>query len=92
MLSEFPSAAAKLLAAIEVALASDNVDLARRAAHILKGCAGTFGAARVVEVAREIELECLSIESMRQRVPVLVDALNQTAAALPGMSHHGSGR
>jgi HPt (histidine-containing phosphotransfer) domain-containing protein len=92
MLAEFPPAAAISLAAIEVALASDDFDQARQSAHVLKGCASTFGAARVAEAAREIELECKSIESIRRRLPVLIEALDQTATALSGVAYGGSGQ
>ena len=82
MLSELPPAAANSLAAIADALTASDIVQARRSAHILKGCAGTFGAARLAAIACEIELELTAIEAMRQRMPALIEALDRTTAAL----------
>jgi HPt (histidine-containing phosphotransfer) domain-containing protein len=89
MLSDLPPAAAESLAAIAHALATDDIEQARRAAHTLKGCAGTFGAARLAALACEIELELPSIEAMRQRMPALVETLDLTATSLKQVAREG---
>jgi len=82
MLSDLPPAAETLLATIADALRSNDIDQARRTAHLLKGCAGTFGAAGLAAIAREIETELPSIEAIRQHMPALIATLARTAAGL----------
>ncbi|WKA29844.1 Hpt domain-containing protein [Bradyrhizobium roseum] len=83
MLSELPLAARHALAAIEAAVKSAELDEARRAAHVLKGAASSFGAARLAEVARAIELDLPSIADIDRTMPLLVEIIAQTTAALP---------
>ncbi|KIZ47551.1 MULTISPECIES: Hpt domain-containing protein [Rhodopseudomonas] len=94
MLAALPPAAAQSLAAISVALDSNDVAQAKRAAHLLKGCASTFGASGLAAIAREIELELPSIETIQHRMPALIETLDRTTAALKGvagvtMQEHG---
>ena len=83
MLSELPMAARVAREAIEVAVESEQLDEARRAAHVLKGAASSFGAARLAEVARKIELDLPSIADIDRIMPLLVEIIAQTTAALP---------
>jgi HPt (histidine-containing phosphotransfer) domain-containing protein len=82
MLSELPPTAKKSVDEIIDAVNGGDIDEARRSAHTLKGCAGSFGAARLASLAAEIELELASIEAMHRRIPALADCLRQTALAL----------
>lgn len=86
MFAELPQAARQSLKAIETALGQDDLDQVRRAAHVLKGVASSFGAVRLSSIAREIELELPSIDSVMKCVPLLVETVERTAAALPGHS------
>lgn len=83
MLSEFPLTARRALEAIEAAVGSEELAEARRAAHVLKGAASSFGAARLAEIARRIELELSSIEDVDGIMPSLVETIAKTTAALP---------
>jgi HPt (histidine-containing phosphotransfer) domain-containing protein len=85
MLAELPNAAEQAGQKIRTALASDDLEEVRRAAHALKGIASSFGAARLAAIAREFELEATSIASMMQRMPVLADAIEKTSAAVAGV-------
>jgi histidine phosphotransfer protein HptB len=85
MLSELPSAAGQACQNITTAVASSDLEEARRLAHALKGVASSFGAARLAAIAREFELEASSIASMMQRMPDLTAVLGETLAALPGI-------
>jgi len=91
MFADLPEAAQRSLAAIEVAVEANDLEQAKRAAHVLKGVAGSFGAARLALIAREIELELPSVASIAQTIPVLMAALNDTAASLPGRSEAVTG-
>jgi HPt (histidine-containing phosphotransfer) domain-containing protein len=82
MLARLPAAIAQAQQKIEEAVAAGNLEAARRAAHGLKGVATNFGAARIAATAREMELETASIEAMQERLPVLLDAMTMTFAAL----------
>ena len=83
MLSELPLAARLAREAIEAAVGSEQLEEARRAAHVLKGAASSFGAARLAEIARKIELELPSIEVVDGIMPLLIETIAQTTAALP---------
>jgi histidine phosphotransfer protein HptB len=84
MLSELPHAAMQAIGSIEVAVRSNDLDEARRSAHVLKGVASSFGAARLAAMAREIELEMATIDGVAKCLPDLIEAVEQTAAAFPG--------
>jgi histidine phosphotransfer protein HptB len=82
MLLQLPDAAAQSLDAIRVAVAADNVDEARRVAHMLKGFSSSFGAARLSSLAREMELELDTIAAISDRIPLLVATIDATLAEL----------
>lgn len=82
MLLDLPPAAEKSLDDIKSALQVGDLTLARRFAHTLKGCAGSFGAARLAAIAAEVELNSPSVEIMHRRIPSLEACLELTAAAL----------
>jgi HPt (histidine-containing phosphotransfer) domain-containing protein len=82
MLSELPQHALQSKTAIEAALAANDLDQARRAAHVLKGFASSFGAARLAAVARDMELEIPSVTELRQCMPTLVGIIEATTAGL----------
>jgi len=91
MLSELPNAAGQACRNIRTALASNDLEEARRLAHALKGVAGSFGAARLAAIAREFELDATSIASLMQRMPALAVAIDETLAALPDVLRDPSG-
>jgi HPt (histidine-containing phosphotransfer) domain-containing protein len=84
MLSELPAAAQQPIGAIEAAVRSNDMVEARRSAHVLKGVASSFGAARLAAMAREIELESVSIEDVVDCIPDLRATVEQTSNAFPG--------
>lgn len=82
MLAELPDAARQALDAIRAAVVSDDLAVARHAAHTLKGVASSFGAARLAAVACELEHPTSSIASISQDVAVLDELIVETSAAL----------
>jgi histidine phosphotransfer protein HptB len=88
MLSELPQAAMQAIESIEVAVQSNDIDEARRSAHVLKGVAASFGAARLAAMAREVELEIPSIDCVAKCLPDLIEAVERTAAAFSGEEGH----
>jgi len=86
MLLDLPPAARKSLDEIVDAVGAGDIDQARRSAHALRGCAGSFGAARLASLAAEIELESPSVAAMHRRLPALTECLRQTAMALADVS------
>jgi HPt (histidine-containing phosphotransfer) domain-containing protein len=82
MLSELPDAAREAIDRIRNAVASGDAGEARRAAHVLKGVATSFGAARLGALACELEHPTSSIALMAQAVATLDDLVVETAAAL----------
>ena len=88
MLSELPQAALQAIGSIERAVRSNDLDEARRSAHVLKGVASSFGAARLAAMAREIELETPTIDCMANCVPDLTEAVEQTVAAFGRRAAH----
>jgi HPt (histidine-containing phosphotransfer) domain-containing protein len=84
MLSELPDAALQAIGLIERAVQSNDLDEARRSAHILKGVASSFGAARLAAMACEIELDTPTIDRMANCVPELIEAVQRTVAAFDG--------
>jgi HPt (histidine-containing phosphotransfer) domain-containing protein len=90
MLLDLSPAAAQSVAEICKALASDDIEQSRRAAHVLNGCASTFGAVRLAALACEIELELPSIDAMRLLMPILLETLDLTAASLVEVAKDGT--
>src|SRR5262249_18016398 len=78
MLSELPLAARQTVEAMKAAAGSQELEGVRRAAHILKGTASSFGAARLAEIAREIELELPSIAEIDRIMPLLIETIAKT--------------
>lgn len=56
LIDTFLDDAPKLVSQIRAALEAQDADSFRRAAHSLKSNAATFGAARLAELAKELEL------------------------------------
>ena len=82
MLAQLPAAAADSLAAITAALAAGDLDGARKAAHVLKGSCSSLGAARLAEIARDIELDRATTAEMAACLPLLSETIEATADAL----------
>ena len=82
MLSELPDAAREAIDRIRSAVEAGDADDARRAAHVLKGVASSFGAGRLAALACELEHPTSLIASIAEAVPVLDDLLVETSAAL----------
>ncbi len=61
LVSTFLDEAPRMLAELRRALAAQSADAFRRAAHSLKSNSNTFGASRLGEMARELELGGLAI-------------------------------
>lgn len=80
--SDFASSAAGSLEAITRALELGELADVRKAAHLLKGLSGGFGAARVAALARHIELVADSLETIKQHLPCLVETIEQTNSTL----------
>jgi histidine phosphotransfer protein HptB len=84
MFADLPQSAQRSLEAIQAAVEASDLDEARRAAHVLKGVASSFGAARLSLIACAIELELPSVTAIAQSIPMLIAAVEDTGAALPG--------
>jgi HPt (histidine-containing phosphotransfer) domain-containing protein len=56
LIDTFLEDAPKMIAEIKSALAANNTDTFRRAAHSMKSNAATFGASRLAELAKELEM------------------------------------
>ena len=82
MFAELPVHARQSQDAIAAALAADDLDDARRAAHVLKGFASSFGAARLAAIGRLIELDTPSVVAVRQYMPALAEAIEATSMML----------
>ncbi|GLH81184.1 hypothetical protein SSBR45G_60930 [Bradyrhizobium sp. SSBR45G] len=82
MLGQLPSAAEQGLAAIKAALAAGDLPQVCRAAHVLKGSASSFGAARLAEIARRIELDLTTSGEIEACLPVLCETVAATADEL----------
>lgn len=83
LMAELPLATGAAIEAIKAAASSGNLAHVQRAAHVLKGSAGSFGAARLAGLAREIELELQTIDEVTESLTRLVAVAEQTWACLP---------
>jgi HPt (histidine-containing phosphotransfer) domain-containing protein len=90
MLAELPGAAGDAIDRIRAAALSGDIQEARRAAHVLKGVASSFGAARLAAVASELEHPTSSIGSISQAIAVLDNLIVETSAALALVGEAGS--
>jgi HPt (histidine-containing phosphotransfer) domain-containing protein len=84
MLSDLPQAALQTIDLIRGAVHSNDLDEVRRSAHVLKGVASSFGAARLAAMARELELETPTIDGVANCVPDLIETVERTATAFGG--------
>jgi hypothetical protein len=83
MFSELPRSVHAAIDAMKAALEAEDLPQIRRAAHVLQGLSSSFGATRLSSIAREIELKLTSIATVAQHMPMLIDTIDQTIAALP---------
>jgi histidine phosphotransfer protein HptB len=82
ILARVPEELRTNMAAIEKAVAAGGLPAAKRSAHRLKGMAGNLGAARLAQVAREIEVASESIGDVALRLDTLRQTITETLAAL----------
>lgn len=85
MMAELPSASGAAIKAIGIAASSGNLADVQRAAHVLKGVASSFGAARLAGLAREIELQLRGIDEVPESLSRLAAVAEQTWAHLPAI-------
>ena len=78
MLAQIPDEGLKSIAQIKQAIATGDLEAARRAAHALAGVAGNFAAAKLERFAREIEADARAENTIDALVPDLENALRQT--------------
>ena len=77
-MADLSSESNKLLREIQDALAGGDLDTARKAAHELKGMAGSCCAARVAAIANEIETRVPTIEVAERESENLKRAIEQS--------------
>jgi HPt (histidine-containing phosphotransfer) domain-containing protein len=85
MMADLAASARDTLRTINDALSAEDIGQARRGAHVLKGLASCFGAARLAVIAREFEDETSSITSISQGIPGLERTIEATSAAVVDM-------
>ena len=85
LVGTFFEEAPAMLAELRTALAARDADTFRRAAHSLKSNSNTFGATRLAEMARDLELGGL-IDSAAPLLALEAE-YQTTAAALKGLSN-----
>jgi HPt (histidine-containing phosphotransfer) domain-containing protein len=90
MLRGLPAAVEQGLGGIDQAMAAGDLDALRRSAHRLKGTAGSFGAARLAAIARELELGVMSLDAAASAMLVLRDIVAQTLSAFRHFEHGGA--
>jgi HPt (histidine-containing phosphotransfer) domain-containing protein len=81
MLAELPAAVGRATDRIREAVEAADLNGARRAAHVLKGVASSFGAAGIAELALRFETEH-SLASIADGLPVLGELIGQTASVI----------
>jgi HPt (histidine-containing phosphotransfer) domain-containing protein len=79
----------RLLTAIREAIARQDRDLLKRAAHTLKGSVGNFGAKAVCELAQKLEslapdLDLGAAGQLSQKLEGMVGSLEQSLSRLAG--------
>ena len=84
LVGTFFEEAPTMLAELRAALAAQNPDAFRRAAHSLKSNGNTFGATRLGEMARDLELGGLITDTAP--LDALDDEYQRVAAALKELS------
>ena len=85
LVDTFLEEAPQMLAELRRALAEGNADRFRRAAHSLKSNSHTFGAFRLAELARALELGGLEAGRAPDALRELADEYAHTASALRGL-------
>jgi HPt (histidine-containing phosphotransfer) domain-containing protein len=89
LVDTFLQEAPGMLDELRAALAAQDADKFRRAAHSLKSNGNTFGALTLAAMARELELDGLArvIERGGQPLAALVEEYARVAAALSALRH-----
>ena len=89
LVDTFLEEAPAMLNDLHDAMASNDADKFRRAAHSLKSNSHTFGALALGAMARELELSDVSKvrENAAQPLAALADEYARVAAALTALSH-----
>ncbi|MDQ2961711.1 MAG: Hpt domain-containing protein [Pseudomonadota bacterium] len=89
LVDTFLQEAPSMLNDLRQALAAQDADRFRRAAHSLKSNSNTFGALALGAMARELELTSVSkvIESGGQPLDALAQEYSRVAAALTELRH-----
>lgn len=85
MYGDLPASARASRDLIERAVRDQDMDAARKAAHVLKGVASSFGAMRLAEVARVIELDLPTAAAAGPFLGVLTGTVDDTVSALSRM-------
>lgn len=85
MYGDLPASARASRDLIERAVGEQDMDAARKAAHVLKGVASSFGAMRLAEVARVIELDLPTAAAAGPFLGVLKGTVDDTVSALSRM-------
>ncbi len=78
MLGMVPVESEKLLNDIQRALGAGDLSIARRHAHTLKGMASNCAAMRIAAIARELEVEVLTLDVAREKSARLEQAIEET--------------
>src|ERR1700742_2338149 len=82
MYEELRPSARRLLADMERALDLSDLNEAKRSAHALKGVASSFGALRLSQLAKIVELHCRSLPEAKAQVNLLTETIERTVDAL----------
>jgi Hpt domain len=80
VLSGVPKETSVCIALLRQALALDDLAMARRAAHRLKGMAANLGATRLAQEAKEIEVASQSVSQIAMQMGTLETTLAETLA------------
>lgn len=80
MLSQLPDEFQRHLETLDATTAAGDLEAARRAAHQLRGLAGTFGGIRIAALCRQIELDAVSAAEAAALVPDLARTIQATLA------------
>lgn len=83
MFAELPATVERAAAAIRHAVEAGDLEQARRAAHVLKGVASSFGAAGIAALALEFEQES-SLDSIAVGLPAMAEVIGRTTLAIEG--------
>ncbi len=85
LIGTFLEEAPQMLGELRAAMAGASADRFRRAAHSIKSNANTFGALRLGEMARELELGGLATDAAP--IDALQAEYERVAAALQDLAH-----